>query len=257
MSSEDSGDRPAAAGGPWRWRWRLLVVAVLGLGMVAFFASGWQHYLSFETLRAHRTEIMAWIEMHPLTGAAAFATLYTLVVVLVPPSGAVLTVAGGFLFGALAGTAICVVAATLGATLLFLFARFVARDLLHRYAGEAVRRMEAGFRHNAMSYMLVLRLVPLFPFWLVNLAPAFLDVPLRTFVIGTIVGIIPGTAMFAVFGAGLGGILDRNETISLQGVMTPEILASLIGLAVLSMLPVVYKRLKRRRTVPGGGQGPV
>ena len=104
--------------------------------------------------------------------------------------------------------------------------------------------------------MLVLRLVPLFPFWLVNLAPAFLDVPLRTFVIGTIVGIIPGTVVFAVFGAGLGGILDRNETISLQGVMTPQILASLIGLAVLSMLPVVYKRFKRGRTVPDGRQGP-
>jgi uncharacterized membrane protein YdjX (TVP38/TMEM64 family) len=97
--------------------------------------------------------------------------------------------------------------------------------------------------------------VPLFPFWLVNLAPAFLNVPLRTFVIGTIVGIIPGTAVFAVFGAGLGGILDRNETISLQGVMTPEILASVIGLAMLAMLPVVYKRFRRRATAANRGKG--
>jgi uncharacterized membrane protein YdjX (TVP38/TMEM64 family) len=94
--------------------------------------------------------------------------------------------------------------------------------------------------------MLVLRLVPLFPFWLVNLAPAFLGVRLRTFVVGTFLGIIPGTAVFAVFGAGLGSILDANQDLSLSGVLTPEIVGALLGLALLALAPVVYKKIKAR-----------
>lgn len=101
----------------------------------------------------------------------------------------------------------------------------------------------------------MLRLVPLFPFWLVNLAPAFLGVPLSTFILGTFVGIIPGTAVYAIFGAGLGSIFDRNEEISLSGIITPEILAGLVGLAVLSLIPVIYKRFKNKPAPRPGMEG--
>ena len=117
---------------------------------------------------------------------------------------------------------------------------------LRARAGAGIRKMEAGFRENAMSYMLVLRLVPLFPFWLVNLAPAFLGVPLRIYVIGTFFGIIPGTAVYVTFGAGLGSIFDTNQELSLAGILTPEIVIGMIGLGLLAFIPVVYKRFKGR-----------
>jgi uncharacterized membrane protein YdjX (TVP38/TMEM64 family) len=118
---------------------------------------------------------------------------------------------------------------------------------LRAKAGPAMRRMEDGFRENALSYLLVLRLVPLFPFWLVNLVPAFLGVPLRTFVIGTFVGIIPGSVVYCLVGSGLGSVFDAGETPDLGIIFEPEILAPIIGLAVLSVIPVVYKHLKRAK----------
>ena len=134
--------------------------------------------------------------------------------------------------------------ATIGATALFLAARLSLGEMLRQRAGPAVRKMEAGFHKSEMSYMLVLRLVPLFPFWLVNLAPAFLDVRLRTFVIGTFFGIIPGTAVYAYVGSGLGSIFETSESFSISAVMTPEIIAGLTALALLALVPVAYKKIK-------------
>lgn len=226
--------------------WRLLPVVLLALAAAAFFASGLHRYLTFETLRAHRGELLAWVNAHALLAAIVFVAVYAAGIVLLPPSGTLMTVTGGFVFGAVAGTGLVVVGATAGATALFLVARFALGDWLRERAGAGIQRMRAGFRENELSYMLVLRLVPLFPFWLVNLAPAFLGVRLRTFVVGTFLGIIPGTAVFAVFGAGLGSILDANQDLSLAGVLTPEIVGALLGLALLALAPVVYKKFKAR-----------
>ena len=114
-------------------------------------------------------------------------------------------------------------------------------------AGPALAKMEAGFRENALSYLLVLRLVPLFPFFVVNLVPAFLCVPLGTYVLGTAIGIIPGAFVFAIAGEGLGSVLDSSESFSPASVVTPEVLAALTGLAVLALIPVAYKKVKVRR----------
>jgi uncharacterized membrane protein YdjX (TVP38/TMEM64 family) len=226
--------------------WRLLPVALLALAAAAFFASGLHRYLTFEALRTHRGELLAWVDAHAVLAALVFVAVYASGIVLLPPSGTLMTVTGGFVFGAVAGTGLVVVGATAGATALFLVARFALGDWLRERAGAGIQRMRAGFRENELSYMLVLRLVPLFPFWLVNLAPAFLGVRLRTFVVGTFLGIIPGTAVFAVFGAGLGSILDANQDLSLSGVLTPEIVGALLGLALLALAPVVYKKIKAR-----------
>jgi uncharacterized membrane protein YdjX (TVP38/TMEM64 family) len=159
-----------------------------------------------------------------------------------------MTIGGGFLFGAASAAVYVVAAATLGASAIFLVARYALGDVLRGKAGPAMRRMEDGFRENALSYLLVLRLVPLFPFWLVNLVPAFLGVPLRTFVIGTFVGIIPGSVVYCLVGNGLGAVFDSGDTPNLGIIFEPEILAPIIGLAVLSVVPVVYKRLKRTKS---------
>jgi len=226
--------------------WRLLPLAVLALMAALFFASGLHRYLTFDMLRAHRAELAAWVGGHHVLAAAAFMAIYAATVVFVPPSGTVLTVMGGFVFGAALGTAYVVVGATAGATLLFLVARFALGDWLREKAGPGIRRMRKGFAENAMSYLLVLRLVPLFPFWLVNLAPAFLGVRLGTYVLGTLIGIVPGTAVYAVFGAGLGSILDANQALTLSGVLTPQVVGALAGLGLLALVPVVYKKFKAR-----------
>ena len=163
------------------------------------------------------------------------------------PVGAVLTMAGGFLFGVTYGTLYVVVGATLGATAIFLIARYALGELFRAKAGPFVARMEAGFSENALSYMLVLRLIPLFPFFIVNLVPAFLGVSLRIYVVGTFFGIIPGTLVFILAGAGLGSIFDQGGALTLQSVVTPEIVAGLIGLTLLSLLPVAYKRMKAKQ----------
>jgi uncharacterized membrane protein YdjX (TVP38/TMEM64 family) len=133
-----------------------------------------------------------------------------------------------------------------GATALFIIAKSALGDFLHTRAGPWLQKMEAGFRDNALSYLLVLRLVPLFPFFVVNLVPAFLGVPLSTYVIGTFFGIMPGVFVFASVGAGLGSIFDKGETFSAAGILTPQIVIALIGLAILALIPVVYKKIKAR-----------
>jgi uncharacterized membrane protein YdjX (TVP38/TMEM64 family) len=143
-----------------------------------------------------------------------------------------------------------VVGGTLGAVCVFLAARTAFGNLLRAKAGPALRRMEAGFRDSAFSYMLFLRLIPLFPFWLVNLVPAFLGVSLRTYVVATFVGVIPGALVYASLGNGLGAILDAGGEPDLGIVFQPNILLPLLALAVLALAPVAYKKFKAGQTPP-------
>ena len=154
---------------------------------------------------------------------------------------------GGFMFGSFFGTGLIVVGATVGATILFVAAKTAIGDALRARAGASIRKMEAGFQENAFNYLLVLRLIPLFPFFLVNLVPAFLGVQLRTYVAATFIGIIPGSFVFAQVGTGLGSRWNPCETFSVSGILTPDIIAALVGLALLSLLPVAYKKYRARK----------
>jgi len=230
---------------------RWLPAAMLLTGMVLFFVLDLGRFLSFDLLQEHRHTLLDQVAEHALLAAIAFIGLYIVVVAFSLPGGAVMTVSGGFLFGALLATIYTVVAATIGATLLFLIARTSLGEALKAKAGPWLDRMQGGFNENAMSYLLVLRLIPLFPFWLVNLAPAFLGVQLRTYVIATLFGIVPGTFVFSLVGAGLGSVFDAGESFTLQGVLTGEIIGALVGLALLSLVPVIYKRFKKGSTTEG------
>ncbi len=235
------------AGKKGRLLYRLLPLAVLGAGLVAFFALDLDRFAGLDALREHRGWLTGQAENNPLLTGLGFMAIYALVVAFSIPGGALLTVTAGFLFGTVPA-AVCVVAgATLGATGLFLAARTALGGVLRAKAGPALRRMEEGFRENALNYLLVLRLIPLFPFWLVNLVPAFLGVSLRVYVIGTFFGIIPGTFVYASLGNGLGAILDAGDTPDLGVIFMPDILIPIVGLAVLALLPVVYKKIKARR----------
>jgi uncharacterized membrane protein YdjX (TVP38/TMEM64 family) len=162
------------------------------------------------------------------------------------PGALAMTLFGGFLFGYTLGAAYAAIGATAGATILFTVARSTLGAALRERAGPWLGKMRAGFQANAVSYLLVLRLVPLFPFWLVNLVPACLGMSLRGYVGATFVGILPGTVVYAVLGSGLGKVLDAGETPEFSLALEPRILLPLIGLAILALLPVVYKRLKAR-----------
>lgn len=247
MSSTTS---PVPAGGaPGFSLRRLWPLAVLAAGIATFFALDLNMYLTFEALRDNRATLTAFVADHALAASLLYLAVYATAVALSLPGGAVLTVTGGFLFGTALGTLQVVVAATLGATALFVIARTTLGDALRARAGPFLKRMEAGFRENALSYLLVLRLIPLFPFFVVNLVPAFLGVPLSTYVIGTFFGIIPGSFVFTSVGAGLGSVFDKAGEFSPSSVLTPQILIALIGLAALALLPVVHRKLKARRPI--------
>jgi uncharacterized membrane protein YdjX (TVP38/TMEM64 family) len=231
---------------------RLAVLVACGLVAVAVYASGLHEHLDFDTLRRHRTGLQQWVAAHQVLSVAAFMAAYAVSVAFSVPGAVWLTVGGGFLFGTAPAAAYVVVAATAGATAVFLLARYVTGEAWRARLGEGrlgrmVARMESGFRDNALSTMLVLRLIPLFPFWLVNLVPALLGVPVSTYVIGTLLGIIPATVVFSSIGAGLDDVLARGEAPDLSVLWDPVVLGPLLGLAALAALPMLYKAWTSRR----------
>ncbi|WP_282607571.1 TVP38/TMEM64 family protein [Pelagibius sp. Alg239-R121] len=226
---------------------RLAPIAVILAAIFGAFALGLDDYLSFEALRDNREILMAFTADNVIAAVAIFIGIYAVSTALSLPGGAVLSIAGGFLFGSFLGTLWVVLGATIGAVGIFLAARTALGDILKAKAGPWLMKMEAGFQENALSYLLVLRLVPLFPFVVVNLVPAFLGVSLRTFTLATFIGIIPGSFVFASIGAGLGSVFDRGDSFSPTGILTPEVIVALLGLSVLSLVPVVYKRIKTSR----------
>jgi uncharacterized membrane protein YdjX (TVP38/TMEM64 family) len=207
--------------------------------------------ITFETLRDNRQTLLAWRDGNYVLASALYMLAYVGVVALSLPGGAVMTVTGGFLFGLVTGAAMTTVAATAGATLLFVAVRAGIGRALHRRivapgSAGALRRLEAGLRENAFSTLLMVRLVPVFPFVLVNLAPAFLGVPLRTYVAATFLGIIPATAVYTWIGAGLGEVFARGEEPDLGLISDPVVLGPLLALAALAGLPILLRALRRR-----------
>lgn len=221
---------------------RLWAVLVLAGAVAGLHALGFGSLLSIETLRTHRASLTGLVAAHGTLSAVLFVLAYVAAVSLSLPGAVILTLAGGFLFGPWLGTALNVTGATIGAMLVFLFARTLfGGDVLARF-GERATRLGANIKANAWSYLLVLRLAPLFPFFLVNLVPAFVGVRLPVFVLTTLFGIIPGTAVFTTAGAGLGSVLDRGGDFQIASILTPEILAGLFGLAALSLAAIPLKK---------------
>jgi uncharacterized membrane protein YdjX (TVP38/TMEM64 family) len=223
----------------------------LVLAALAAFAiirwSGLGEILSLETLRTHREALAGWVGGNVVVASLAYVAAYVAAVGFSLPGAVFLTLAGGFLFGAALGTLLTVTGATIGATLVFLFAKAIfGANALDRFGAPAARLAD-GIRRNAASYLLVLRLVPLFPFFLVNLVPAFVGVTLPVYVATTFFGIIPGTAVFSLAGAGLGAVLDQGGVLTPGAILTPEIVAGLLGLAALSLAAIpLRKRFEQR-----------
>ncbi|MDJ1157697.1 VTT domain-containing protein [Chelatococcus sp. SYSU_G07232] len=242
---------------------RFLPLVLLLVATMAVLASGLHRYLSFEGIVAHREYLRGYVSQHYAAALALYAVVYVGVVALSLPGGLVLTILGGFLFGWSVGGGVAVVAATVGATIVFLAARTSLGAVLAARAGPALQRIARGFRENAVFYLLFLRLVPVFPFWLVNLAPALFGVPLATYVATTIVGILPATFAFAFAGAGLDNAVEAHRaayeaclaagqtgcrlTMSKKALVNRELIVALVALGFLALLPVALKRLFGRK----------
>lgn len=228
------------------WR-RLWPLALIGGGIALALALGLDRHLSAEALAANHAALAALVRDNPALAAGGFVLAYAAAVAVSLPGGVFLTLAGGLLFGHLWGTVLSVLGATTGAVLLFLAARYALGPLLARKAGPVLAKVRPGLERDGLSYLLVLRLVPLFPFWLVNLAPALVGMRLGPYALGTFLGVIPATAVFAGIGAGLGEILAAGGRPDLGVILSPGVLLPLIGLALLSLVPVIWRRIATRR----------
>jgi uncharacterized membrane protein YdjX (TVP38/TMEM64 family) len=220
---------------------RLAPLAVIMAITVVALAMGWHRELSLTALLERRAAIEDFVSQHWIVALAAYTALYVAVTALSLPCASFLTIFGGLIFGALTAATATLAGATAGATIIFLVAKSALGDWLVRRAGPRVEKVAAGFRADAFNYLLFLRLVPFFPFWLVNLVPALVGVRLRTFVIASALGMIPGTLAYAFFGAGLDSAIKAQNA-------TLKLFAGLIALGLLSLVPVVVKHCKARRT---------
>ena len=213
---------------------------------MAAFILGIGDWLSVDSLILHYQFLTETVKNNVALSLALFMGAYILVVAFSVPGGAMMTMIGGVLFGYFAGTVSVVFAATIGATLLFLAAKTALGDLLKEKAAPWFSKMQKGFQQNAFHYLLFLRLVPIFPFFVVNLVPAFLGVKLRDYFWATLVGILPGTFVYVSIGVGLQSLLEQGKDLSLGTLITPQITLALAGLGLLALVPVFYKKWKKR-----------
>ncbi|MEO3416980.1 VTT domain-containing protein [Roseovarius sp. CAU 1744] len=221
----------------------ILVVAVIG-----FFTL--RDYLSFETLRENREALLAFRDANYPGVVAVFVGLYFVIVAFSLPGAAVASVTGGFLFGLGLGTTFNVIAATLGASVIFMAARWgLGRTLAAKMDASdgALKKLKKGLRENEISVLFLLRLVPAVPFFVANLLPALVGVKFVNFAFTTVIGIIPGAIVFTWIGVGLGEVFDRGETPDLSLLWEPQVIGPILGLCALAALPIVVKAIRGRK----------
>jgi len=240
MSQTEQTKSPIARYGPLA-----LIVIVAAVGAFAL-----RDYLSFDALRDNREVLLAFRDENFILTVLLFIVAYILIVGFSLPGAAIATLTGGFLFGTALGTVVNVTGATLGATAIFLAARMGLGEKLKARmdASEGlVSKIKKGLDENQWSMLFFIRLVPAVPFFVANLIPAFLGVPLQRFMISTFLGIIPGSLVYTSVGAGLGAVFANGETPNLGIIFEPHILLPILGLCALSLMPVVIKAVTGKK----------
>ncbi len=233
---------------------RWLPLALFLAALSALYLSGAGEYISFATLRANLDALQAFIAAHRLISHLLLILVYAGLAAFSFPAMSLVSVAAGLLFGLWLGFLGVFVGAVTGATALFLIVRTALGDALRKKAGPWLARFERGFRADEFHYLLALRLIPVFPFWVVNIAPALLGMRPRNFILATAVGIIPGTFVYVWVGQGaaetirLGGTVDPAQLL-----LQPRIFGPLVALALLSLLPVVLRRWRARMGIDDAG----
>jgi uncharacterized membrane protein YdjX (TVP38/TMEM64 family) len=224
---------------------RLIPLSLLVIAALIFVLSGGRHYLTFAQLAEHRALLCGFVERGGILAVIGFTLAYAALTALSVPGAMLMTLAAGFLFGPWLGGTYALIGATCGAGAVFLAARTGLAGLVDR-AGPRVQRLKARFRADAFSYLLCLRLVPIFPFWLVNLAAGATNMPLSVYLIATFVGMIPGTFVYAGIGNSVSALIEAGQHPDHYMIFRPNILLPLIGLALLALLPVAFRHWSAR-----------
>jgi uncharacterized membrane protein YdjX (TVP38/TMEM64 family) len=247
MLNTQKPDNVRKIAGPATWR-RYLPLAVIAAGLAAGYAAGLQDYLSLTVLTEQREALKAFVAGHRTASILGYFVIYTLAVAFAFPAASVLTIFAGFVFGWFIAGVLTVFAATTGAAAIFLAARSAFGDVLRKRAGPFAARLADGFARDAFGYLLVLRLAPVFPFLIINIAPAFFDIKLRTYVAATFLGIIPGTFAYAWLGQGLDSVIEAaaGREISISDLVTPEITIAFLGLAIVAAIPTIVAKFRKR-----------
>jgi uncharacterized membrane protein YdjX (TVP38/TMEM64 family) len=238
--AEERGESGSAKPKGWL---RFLPIAILTSGAVLAFIFA-RDYLSLETLSENREALVGWRDRNLLTACIAYVFIYIVSVSFSVPGAIWITMAGGFLFGTALAAGLTVFSATIGATLIFLAARSSLGAVLHERAGPWLKRVDEEIARGEISFLLVMRLIPMIPFFIANLAPAFVNVRLGNFIWTTLVGIAPATVIISSVGAGLGQVLDEGGEPNIGVIFEPHILLPLLGLATLAALPVILRKLR-------------
>lgn len=224
-------------------RWGLLIFLMILLGI--FFYLRLHDYLSFSSLKAHREILFSWIDENFIEFLLSFIAIYIITVAISIPIAVFFSIAAGFLFGPILGTMVVVTSATIGAFIVFLAVEFALRDWMAQKTTKWLKIMKQGFKQNSFSYLLFLRIIPIFPFWVINIVPALLGVPRLTYITATFIGIIPGSIISVMIGDGLDDIFATDEKPNLNIFLQPKIFLPLLALSFLSLLPIVYKYIKK------------
>ncbi len=244
----DQDATPPVAGGMVKHLRRFAPLLVIVAGLAFAYLMGWQRFFSLDFLAESRDGLTAFVQSNYLLSTIGFAAFYALAVAFSFPAASILTIFAGFLFGWHIGGLLVAIGATVGATAIFLAARSAFGDFLRDKVGGRVKNLAEGFEKDAFSYLLVLRIAPVFPFFIMNIAPALFNVPLRSYVIATFFGILPGTFAYAYLGQGIGSVLDAAEaagtSVAVGDLITTEITLAFIALAVVAAIPIVVKRLR-------------
>lgn len=226
---------------------RFAPLVLLILVVIAAFASGVTRYLNLEALQANEAALRGYIEANLLLALVTFVAIYALATAVSLPGATILTLAGGYLFGTWVGGSATVVGATIGAVLVFYAVRTSLGEALRAKAeasGGMLKTVIDGVGQGAFGYILTLRLIPLAPFWLVNVAAALAHAPLRAYALATLIGIIPATFIYSGIGAGIGSLVARGETPDLGVIFEPKVLLPLVALGLLSLGTTLYQRRK-------------
>lgn len=223
----------------------LPILLILGLSVSAFLLD-LDNYLNLEYLKIHYTEIHEFLNANRAISIFIYSLIYVIVVAISLPVATFMTILGGLTFGQILGTVTVVLSATIGACIFFLTVKIASSELINDTKQNFIKKMQKGFQENAFFYLLSLRLMPIFPFVAVNLGAAIFQIPLKVFFLGTLIGIIPGSFVYVSIGVALREVIQKPD-FSPSIILDPQILIALLGLGILALLPVIYKRFKAKR----------
>ncbi len=247
-ASVSTMNEPARKSAPKSQIARFVPIAIIVAGLAFGYSMGWHEFLSLDYLVESRDMLKEMVAAHYFAAVLGFVAVYALATAFSFPAASILTIFAGFLFGWLVGGAAAIVGATIGATTIFIAARTAFGDFLKEKVGGKVAKLAKGFEEDAFSYLFVLRLAPIFPFFVMNIAPAMFNVSLRVYIAATFLGIIPGGMAYAYLGQGLDSVIvaaaEAGREVTIKDIVTKEIVFAFAALALVAAIPTVVKKIR-------------